>query len=181
MVYKYSGQMEEDFIADLLRIDAFVFDSSILGSDNSIRRRFNANRDMCILAYDNSEAVGYIAFFPITENLRERMMNENKAYDDEIVADDILPYTDKHDFDVFLISAAILPDYQGKGIGAELMKRCFDFLSDKVQSGCKIKNAYSYAFTDAGARILGKAGFAEVKKIEDPKSVYTARLMRYSF
>jgi len=180
MIYRYSSQIKDDFIADILRIDESVYDSSVLGSDNSLRCRFNANRESFILAYDESEIIGYIAFFPITSSLSQKMISESKSFDDNIKADEILPsYNESEDFDIFLISVAVLPGYHGKGIGAELMNRCIDFILGKKRSGSRIRNLYSYAYTAGGEHVLKNAGFTEVKSIED--SVYSAiKFMQYN-
>ena len=182
MQYKYSHQVEEDFIPDILRIDAGVFELAAQGTYDSLLARYNANRESFILAYYNSRIVGYVAFFPITGGLSERMINENKAFDDNIQAGDILPsYTKDREFNLFLISIAVMPEYGGRGIGAELMRKYFDFVSNKIQSGCSIKNTYSYAFTRAGERLLGKGGFLEVKAIQDKKMNSVIKLMKYEF
>jgi len=182
MQYKYSYQVNDDFIADILRIDASVYQPAVQGTENSVLARYNANRESFILAYDNSQIIGYAAFFPITNELSERMKNEDKAFDDNIQAKDILPsYTGNNDFDLFLISIAILPEYIGRGIGTELMKKYFAVVSDKIQDGCRIKNTYSYAVTDAGARILSRNGFTEVKDIQHPELKTITKLMRYEF
>ena len=182
MIYKYSEQVEDDFISDVLRLDALVFAPSDQGTDSSIRARYNANQESLVLAYNNSEIIGYICFFPVTNDLSERIKNEESPFDDNIQPSDILAsYKNKHDFDVFLISAAISPEYQGKGTGTELVNKCLAFLSDKIKSGCKIRKAYSYAFSDAGARVLAKTGFKELKGVRHSDSGNIVKLMYYCF
>jgi ribosomal protein S18 acetylase RimI-like enzyme len=190
MTYKYSGQMEEDFIADILRIDASVFDESALGTDASIRSRYNANKDCFILAYDNTcdnnsgkaTIVGYIAFFPITNDLSHRMKTENKTFDDDICDSDILPtYDNNFDFDVFLISAAVSPEYQGRGIGATLSQKCRSFLNSKAKSGSRIRNLFAYAYTEGGSRLLTGAGFSAIEKQFEHSHYEGIKLMQYSF
>jgi predicted N-acetyltransferase YhbS len=183
MRYICSGLAEEDFISDILAIDASVFDPAFQGTDSSLRSRYNINKESYILAFDDSKIVGYVAFFPITKDLSERMKTENKPYDDDIQPEDILPsygyYND--DFDMFLISLAVLPGHHGRGIGAELMKRSFDFISGKIKEGCKIKNAYAYAYTGAGERLLLKGGYTELKNIIHPEKKTAVKLMSYCF
>ena len=110
------------------------------------------------------------------------MKNEDKPFDDDIVEKDILPsYAHDFDFDMFLISAAVLPGYQGKGIGTELMKKYFEVMRDKIKNGCRIKNAYAYAYTGAGENILVKAGFSEIKNIIHPEKKTGVKFMGYCF
>ena len=182
MTYKYSYHVSDDFILDVLHIDETVFEPSARGTQDSLLDRYNANRESYILAYDSDKIVGYVAFFPINSELGNCIINENRPFDDNIQAKNILPsYDVAEDFDMFLISIAILPEYNGRGIGKELMKKYFDFISTKIQNGCKIRNTYSYAFTDAGARILSKSGFNEVKSVEYSGENTAVKLMQYKF
>jgi len=184
MIYKHSSDIKEDFIADVLRIDAKVFKPSDQGTENSIRERYNANKDSYIFALHNYEIVGYVCFFPITEEFSKKINSEEKAFDDDIRKEDIrsdYPTGKDAKFDLFLISCAVLPEYQEKGIGVELMNRFFSFVSDKIQNGSRIRNMYSYTFTNPGAWLLDKYAFSEVKYIKQPDSSTGIRLMRYSF
>jgi GNAT superfamily N-acetyltransferase len=182
MTFKYSKEMEKDFIADVLRIDASVFDASALGTDASIRARYNANKETFVLAYDYDEIIGYIAFFPITNDLSHRMKTENKTFDDDICNADILPtYSNDFDFDVFLISAAVLPGYQGRGIGAALSQKCREFLMTKIKGGSRIRSLYAYAYTEGGERLLANAGFVSLEKQFEHSHYEGIKLMRYNF
>lgn len=182
MIYLPPSAIKGDFIGDILRIDASTFELSLQGTDESVRARYNANRESFVLAYDDAEIVGYVAFFPITANLSGRIEKEYASFDDNIEDDDILPsYDNPFEYNVFLISIAVLPEYKGKGIGATLMKEYFKFIGNKLQAGCRIKKTYSYAYTDDGTRVLSKMGFVEIKRIEDPEMQSVAKLMQYDF
>ena len=138
--FKRSDQEKNDFIDKILRIDQAVFGAVLQGTSDSVGARYEANKESYILAYHNFEIVGYICFFPITKGLRERIEKEERMFDDDIQAADILPYprADEEpggEYDIFLISVAVLPDYQGIGIGSGLMNEFFTFVSDKIQSG----------------------------------------------
>jgi len=172
----------DDFIEDLLRIDTLVYDESNQGTVENVKARYLVNRESIILAEDRSRFIGYIAFFPITNELSKRIQSENSMFDDNIRSEDILPsYTCDRDIDLFLISIAVHPEYHGRGIGMELVKRFNKFVSEKSGSSCRIRNVYSYAVTDAGERLLSKAGFHEVKSILHPMSNHTVKLLRYCF
>jgi GNAT superfamily N-acetyltransferase len=183
--YKRSEQQGDcGFIEKILDIDKKVFSSVVQGTFESVGGRFEANKESYILAYHNFEIVGYICFFPVTRELREKIEKEERVFDDDISSADILPYPQtaeeaESEYDIFLISIAVLPDYQGIGIGSGLMKEFFTFVSDKIQSGCKIKNLYSYAHTTYGAWLLEKSNFHELKKIENQNQKPTW-LMHYS-
>ena len=181
-MYKYSHQVSDDFILDILHIDETVFEPTARGTENSLLARYNANRESYILVYDESQIVGYLAFFPISNDLSMRILNEDKPFDDNIQAEDILPeYVLDNCFDMFIISIAILPEYNGRGIGRELMGMYFGFIREKINIGCQIRKTYSYAFTDAGSKILAKFGFDEVKSIKCQDADSVVKLMQYEF
>ena len=182
MQYKYSYQVNDDFIDDILRIDASVYHPSVQGTKSSLLNRYQANRESFVLAIDETQLIGYVGFFPVTNALSERMVKEHKTFDDNIRGEDILPsYTSEFDFDMFLISIAISPEYKGKGVGSELMRQCLAFIDGKRQSGSRIRHIYSYAFTDDGVRVLSKVGFTVIKTIQYPEQKTDVFFMRYTF
>jgi len=177
IVYKYPHQAGEDFIDDIQAIDEAVFEPAAQGTKSSLLARYKANRESYILAYDGLRLVGYIGFFPISGDLSGRILAEDRPYDDNIQPWDILDYTIGTGFDMFLISMALLPAYAGMGIGKELMRRYFDFMTNKIESGCNINNMYAYAFTAAGEKILLKSGFEGIKDVQQPGAAATVKLM----
>ena len=63
---------------------------------------------------------------------------------------------------VYIISVAVLPEYQGLGIGATLFKELdkrFYYLNNIY--GCE--EFIATAVTDSGARVLTSSGFKELK------------------
>ena len=192
MAYKYipSTQVRSgyDFIKDIVDIDLSVFDDSLQGTPESIRTRYERNKDSYILAYYNFEIIGYVCFFPITGELSTRVQNESKTFDDDIRASDIVSYEeiegnrDKYDLDIFIISTAVVKEHRGKGVGKGLMAELFASVSDKIQNGYRIKNIFSYTSTNAGAWLLDRVGFAEQgKPIKIAENGSYARLMHYKF
>jgi len=149
--YKRSNEVGYDFIDEILKIDAAVYEKHLQGTKNSLTARFNANRESYILAFDGEKIIGYICFFPISGELSRKMQEENKALDDDIEVSDILPeYPKDIDADVFVISIAISPDYQHKDIGKQLIKDLFRFLFNKNHAGCKIRNILLGRVTSIG-------------------------------
>jgi len=185
MDYIYSKNLEDwndSFLKDLIHIDSIVYDPEAQGTYESVRDRFCANRDSVILVYDDLRLAGYIAFFPITQQLSARMLSENKPFDDDILPGDILPtYTSNEAFDVFFISVAVLPAYQRRGLGAELVQKWLDYMSEKIKDGCKIRNGYAYAYSDEGARLLSKSGLYIIKDVEHQGLGSTVSHMGYNF
>ncbi|MCL2398874.1 MAG: GNAT family N-acetyltransferase [Defluviitaleaceae bacterium] len=172
MHYKFPYQVKDDFIKDIIRIESSSFDPEVLCTLSGKRARYNINQESLVLAYDNLKLVGYLEFFPITHKLAERIENEDKVFiDDNLPIMGILPSCpNDSDFYMLLSSVAVLPEYRGRGITKELVKKFYDFISDKMRSGCLIKKYYAYAFTDHGIQFLDVMGLTEIKKIILPET-----------
>jgi len=174
--YKFPCEVEYDFIPEVLQIDAGVYDAKLQGTYESVSTRFKANKDSYVLAFNNSKLIGYICFFPISADFNHKLEEGQTVFDDNIKPDDIVGYDEHIGHTIFLISAVTKPEFQGKGIGSELMRRLFSFLSGKTQDGYAIKSIFSFAYTAGGEALCRKFGFEEIKTFTSgPK------LMRYMF
>jgi len=174
--YKFPCEVEYDFIPDILQIDAQVYDAKLQGTYESVNARFKANKDSYVLAFNNSKLIGYICFFPVSADFNQKLEEGQTVFDDNISSKDIVEYSENIEHTIFLISAVTKPEFHGKGIGTELMRRLFSFLSEKKQDGYAIKSIFSFAYTAGGEALCRKFGFDEIKMFSSgPK------LMRYMF
>lgn len=148
---KYSKDIDgDDFLRQVLAIDAVVYPKELQGTFKSVSERYHRNKNSFILAFDNDLIVGYICLFPISKRLLNEMETTNKFFDDNIDPKDVLPYSESND--IFVISVAILPEYQN---GLAIMKLCKAF-----KKFVEEKNAmtYAYAVSEKGeklSKILG--------------------------
>ena len=166
--YKLASEFNYDFIDEILRIDEAVYDECWRGTKESLTARFNANRESYILACEGQKIVGYTCFFPIAEELSNRMQTEEKAFDDDIEATDILPeYPKDAVADVFIISTAVLPAYQGEGIIKQLKIEFLKFLSDKINAGTKIPYILFCRLKPDGTLNFRKYKFNDYKMFEE--------------
>jgi N-acetylglutamate synthase-like GNAT family acetyltransferase len=83
------------------------------------------------------------------------------VYDGDIANTDICNLNDEPNY-IFILSVAIIPEYQKKGIS----KRFSEILSTEL-SGIKIKDMVSYAFTTGGEHFLNHLGLKNCKEMED--------------
>jgi GNAT superfamily N-acetyltransferase len=160
----------------VLLLDAEVYDKELQGTYESVYGRYNMNKESYVLAYNNrKKLIGYICFFPITENFGKMLLEHERPFDDDISPKDIMPYSKNSEHDIFIISAVVAPEYQGNGIGKKMMDQFFSFLSKKIQTGYKIRNIYAYAYTAAGEALCESVGLKKVKQAG------MAILMRYQY
>jgi len=151
----------ENIFDSIQEIDRSVFHENGLSDKQSDIDRYEAYKDSYIFALDGSKIVGYLCYFPITEEFYNSVIEGIKVYDGDIAGSDICDLNDNSNY-IFLLSVAIFPDYQKKGISKQ-----FSEILIKEFSGIKIKDMVSYAFTAAGRRFLNVLGLKECKDMED--------------
>lgn len=156
---KYSDEnTSSDVIYDLMDIEKDVYKENERGHFDSIERRFNKNKQMFILLYDEDKIIGYLCFFPITKELHDRILHNDDFYDDNIEAKDVIPYG-KENY-IYFISIALYKKYQGLGFGKKMMDAFMKKLKEKESAGYKIKDILASAVSQQGERIAKKYGFA---------------------
>jgi N-acetylglutamate synthase-like GNAT family acetyltransferase len=92
------------------------------------------------------------------------------VYDGDIKNTDICNLQDNLNY-IFLLSVAILPEYQKKGISKQ-----FSGILKEEFTKIKIRDIVSYAFTSGGEHFLNILGLKKYKDMEDG-----IKLMRMSF
>ena len=142
-------------------IDRSVFHENGLADKQSDIDRYEAYKDSYIFALDGDKIVGYLCYFPITEPFYKMVIEGLQVYDGDIAQSDICDLTDKDNY-LFLLSVAIFPDYQKKGISKQFSEILF-----KEFSTIKIKDMVSYAFTEGGEHFLSVFGLKKIKDMED--------------
>lgn len=165
-------EMENDFIPEILNIDRQVYAEDMQGTYNSVYSRFEKNKDSYILAIDevNDKIIGYFCFFPITEKLFSKIINEDAVYDDNIRPSDICSYKEKNY--LFFISAAILPKYQDGIAIRRLTAEFIQFLKQKIRSGHEIEAILAFVISSDGRRFAKRLFFKLKRQISEEFSLY---------
>lgn len=155
---KYSdASTSNDIIYDLMDIEKDVYKESERGHFDSIERRFNRNKEMFVLLYDDDKLIGYLCFFPITKELHDKILNNDNFYDDNIAAEDVVSY-DKENY-IYLISIALYKKYHNQGLGKKMMDAFMKKLVEIKHSGYRINDILASAVSMQGERIAKKYGF----------------------
>jgi GNAT superfamily N-acetyltransferase len=143
------------------QIDQSVFHENGLASEQSDRDRYEAYKYSKIFALHEGKIIGYLCYFPITRGFYNSVIEGLKVYDGDIESGDICGLNDNANY-IFLLSVAILPEYQNQGISKQFSEILIEDFS-KI----KIKDIVSYAFTSGGEHFLNTLGLSNVKIMED--------------
>jgi GNAT superfamily N-acetyltransferase len=142
-------------------IDRSVFHENGLSDKQSDIARYEAYKDSYLFALDGNKIVGYLCYFPITKGFYRSVIEGIKVYDGDIAGSDICGLSDNANY-LFLLSVALLPEYQKKGVSKQFSKMLIEEFS-KI----KIKDIVSYAFTIEGEHFLNVFGLKNCKDMED--------------
>jgi len=185
--FKRSGSIGTDFLADIVKIKRTT-NSSVPQHLDEYLALYKANSESYILVYHDYEVVGYACFFPITNNLSNKIENAEVVNRYDIKADDVISYPESkvqetedikrgNGLSIFLYSIVMLTNHRSHRVGAGLLKEIFDFLTKKTQEGCHIEKIYSFADSNyARSWLVGIAGFSN----KDENGSKTGRL-EYTF
>jgi GNAT superfamily N-acetyltransferase len=155
------GFSRQEIFNSIQEIDRSVFHDNGLATQQSDIDRYEAYKDSYIFAISEGKIVGYLCYFPITEDFYNRIMKGTKVYDGDIASTDICGLNDTLNY-MFYLSVAIFPAYQKRGIS----KR-FSEIIIKEMSSIKIKDTISYAFTLEGEHFLNILGLKSYKDMGD--------------
>jgi GNAT superfamily N-acetyltransferase len=155
------GFSRQKIFDSIQEIDRSVFHENGLATQESDIERFEAYKDSYIFALYNGKIVGYLCYFPITENFYESVIEGIKVYDGDIASTDICNLKDASNY-IFLLSIAISPDFQKKGIS-----KMFSAILIEEFSRIKISDIVSYAFTAGGEHFVNHIGLKKYKEMED--------------
>jgi len=162
--YIHSKSYDKSRLLEVLSLDDIVYDKKLTGTFESVSGRYKTNEEMFIFAVDDEDRMcGYICFFPITDELYERILNEDVMFDDNIKPTDIKQYTRDDVNNLFVISIARFPQYMGQGIGFNLVKEMFSYLNSLSELGYEIGNILAVTTSSEGNRLFSKFNFQKVR------------------
>jgi len=155
------GFTRQQIFESIQEIDRSVFDDNGLATKQSDIERYEAYKNSYIFALFEEKIVGYLCYFPITELFYEAVIKGNNVYDGDIANTDICNLKDNNNY-IFLLSVAIIPELQKRGIS-----KLFSEIFSEEFSTVKIKEIVSYAFTKSGEHFLNHIGLKCYKNMED--------------
>lgn len=151
----------QEIFGSIQEIDHSVFHENGLATQQSDIERYEAYKDSYLFALHEGKIIGYLCYFPITETFFQSVIDGIKVYDGDIASTDICHLNDNSNY-IFILSVAISPEYQKKGIAKQFSEILINDFS-KI----KISDMVSYAFTAAGEHFLNFLGLKSYKNMED--------------
>jgi GNAT superfamily N-acetyltransferase len=155
------GFSRQRIFDSIQEIDRSVFHDNGLATQQSDIDRYEAYKDSYFFAIHNEKIIGYLCYFPITERFYESVIEGIKVYDGDIASTDICGLNNNFNY-IFLLSIAIRPEFQRKGIS-----KLFSGILVEEFSRIIIKDMVSYAFTAGGEHFLKHIGLKNYKEMED--------------
>jgi len=156
----------------VLEIDSLVFEEDLQGRFDEEYDRFTANRDTYFFLFDDNKMIGYLCAFPIKRELYDRIISEDRLFDAEIPGAMLEQYQPFQTYNLYLLSVAILPEYQKRGLSGHLIKRFYKYLLDKRKENVRFSSILSAAVTDEGGRFLEKIGLRKKKGLPEGYDLY---------
>lgn len=144
-------------IEDLMKIEADVYLPDYRGEYISIENRFIKFKDMFVLAYDGTEIIGYLCFFPISKRLHDELLFQEGFHDDDIMPEDVKNFTESSN--IYFLSIALYKKYQGQGIGKMMFEAFETKIREEKTKGCVIDDIVASVVTKQGEILLNKYGF----------------------
>ena len=163
---KRSKNIKTDFIYDVMYLDSIAYSEDMQGTYKSINNRFKKNKDSYILAYDNKKLIGYICFFPISNDLYDEMLVSNTIKDDDILPDDIVPYKKGEKHNVFIISTVIEPKYRDKEAVKLITDEFIKFIKEKNDNDYIIDKVLGTTVSEDGFKFATRLNFKVYKTYE---------------
>jgi len=170
---------DEKYLEKIMALDAIVYESEYVGVLENMVNRYRVNKKtfVCIENADTGELVGYINFFPTTDELYDSITNTSPVIrDDDIAPHEIAEYNNEANH-LFILSIAINPAYQSdKDAVITLGNGWIDYL-------CRLQNEYNYPITDITATAVSHSGmkflrnymFIQTRKLTDGNIVYICK------
>lgn len=163
---KRSKNIKTDFIKDVMCLDSLAYNEDMQGTYDSISNRFKKNKESYILAYDNKKLIGYICFFPISDELYSEMLISDTIKDDDISPDDIVSYKEGKKHNIFIISIVIDPSYRDKEAIKLITNEFIKFIKEKNENDYIIDKVLGTTVSDDGFKFATKLNFKIYKTYE---------------
>ncbi len=189
--------LPSDFLSKVYELDQKIYGyhPAYVGCLENLVDRYNAFKQSFVFLMDEDRLAGYICFFPVCEEMWDRIMNPDSAYakweeknceegrtvrlelipDDDILGKDIVsdPKPDEP-LRLFVISAAIHPDYRSPDHAASdlLMKEWIKYLN-KLQDSLdmEIDSIAGVVVSEGGRSFARSAAFRIARICQDSEEV----------
>lgn len=166
-VVKKPENDNNDFLKEIIEIDKIVYSKDVQGNLNELQERFKSEKQDFLLLYKEGKIIGYICFFPITNEISKKIHKQNKIYDNNIKAIDISDYKKDIPTDLYIISVAIVPEEQNTEAIRFLTNNFIIYLKEKIKQGFLLNNILATSVSDDGKKFFRNLNFKVEKMLEN--------------
>ncbi len=165
-----TNTIDADVICKVMDIESKVFKPEDCGDFTHIVKRMERYPEMLILAKHHDEIVGYLCYFPISEKLHKQIMYSGSYFDDNIEPADVKRFERKNH--VFIISAAIYPEYQNKGIADMMMEYMNRILEMEENKGNMIEDILTIVISEDGEKLVKRYHYSLIAETKEAYKIY---------
>ncbi len=165
-----SKEIDKNVVLKVMDIESKVYKKEDRGDFNNIIRRLDKYPEMLVLARYDNEIVGYLCYFPISERLHEEIIKSGNYFDDNIEPKDVKKFEKKNY--IFLISIAIYPEYQNKGVADMMMEYMNNHILLEEKKGNIVEDILTIVISKDGEKLAERYGFEFMAKTEEGYKVY---------
>lgn len=153
---KYGNNAPNGFVKDVFQLDEYIYSKELCGEIKQLEKRTKFCKDSFILLYDKDILIGYLNFFPISNQLFLEMNDPNNHImrDDDIEPDEMEIWRKNEKHDIFIISVVLLPQYRKSNAIVVLSNSFLEYLRQKNDNGYYISSISGTAISNEGAKFL---------------------------
>ena len=163
-----------DTLVDVYKIDEIVYEAKYRSTMGQITERFESKKNDYLLAYCGNKLIGYLTYLPINETCKDKILNDD-YFNDCLIDSRHIPNVKSKDNLIYILSIAVLPEYQGLGLGLALSKELNKKLSYlNYVYGCD--SVIATAINEKGIKVLENSGFKRLQ-VKPDKSCIMGRFI----
>lgn len=162
-----SKDFDLKMIEDIYQLDQLVYSEHMAGSVEDDAKRYRKAPDAFILLKKKQKIIGYLCFFPVSDEFYQKMLDKDIMYDNNIGPDDIVHYEKGYLHHIFIISMVIDPTYKGQGLFRDVLVLFKESLIQHHLAGEYISDISGYAVSGPGEHILKSFGSKLIKEVDD--------------
>jgi len=163
-------------IEKLLALDALVYPIEQQGDLQSVWERYIKNKDTFTIVCSDSKPIGYICAFPIEDKLYDSIKKEGLLFDSTIPPELIKGYEKGMEYNLYIISIVIHPDYQGSNTLKFILKGFADKIDRLKDQGMTFNKILANAITSKGYHLLQSLGFKIIYKVNDESVIMESKV-----
>ncbi len=163
-------------LEEVFAIDKEVYSPELCGTFENLKSRYEKCKDSFVLVYEGEELAGYITFIPMGDALYAQMSDPDfyGMRDDDIAPEEMNDWCEGAGHNLFVLSIAVKPKFQGGGTVKVLASSLLAFLREKEEAGYRVDSISGTAVSGGGAAFLQRLHACHEKDVEHGYKYYRA-------